>query len=155
LENRANKVFSRLLSTSCQHQDRSATDSASCIQITHLVAHDKGSPHVYSMLSGGLQQHPRLGLATLAPFVGVMGTVVNGVNAGAVDCELLSQLLVDRLDSDSREVTSSNASLVTYHDYQHAGVIQKANSLGSIGDEAQAIRIIEIINFFINSSIPV
>jgi len=107
------------------------------------------------MLSGGLQQHPRLGLATLAPFVGVMGTVVNGVNAGAVDSELLSQLLVDRLDCHCREVTSSNSSLVTYHDYQHAGVIQEAYSLGSTGDEAQAIRIIEIINFFINSSIPI
>jgi hypothetical protein len=144
-----------LLSISCQHQDCSATDPASNNHIAHLAAQDKGSLRVYSVLSGGLQQHPRLGLATLTPFVGAMGTVVNGVNSGAVYRKLFSQLLVDRLDCHSREVTSSNASLVTYHDYQHAGVIQEAYTLGSTRDVAQVIRIIEIINFFIDSAIPI
>src|SRR5215212_760995 len=118
------KGFSRLLTVSRQHQHYSAADPLACLQVARLIAHHEGSPQFYAMLPRSPHQHPRFGLAAVAPFAGVMGTVVNAVQASSLRSELLRQSPVDRLYRGRREVAPSDPGLVTDHDRQDARLIQ-------------------------------
>jgi hypothetical protein len=80
-----------------QHQHRGATNPPACLQVAHFVSNDKRTPQVDLMFLRRLDQHPGLGLAAIAAILRVVGTIVDGIEMGAVHRQLAGQFFVGAL----------------------------------------------------------
>jgi hypothetical protein len=107
------------------------------------------------MLFGCAMKQRRLGLATLTPIIGMVGTIVDGIHPGTISSQLTPHFVMNLSQRLLGEIASGYTRLVGDYHYLEAIFIQKPYRLGDSGQYLEILWPAAVVDISGNGSIPV
>jgi hypothetical protein len=137
------------------HQNRMAAQGFASSNIDLHITYHVGAVEVDIMLFGCPMKQRCLGLATLTPVIGMVGTIVDGIHPGTTSSQLTPHFVMNLSQRLLSEIASGYARLVGDYHYLEAIFIQKPYRIGDSGQYLEILRPTAVVDIPGNGAIPV